>query len=1091
MAQHKGIDFAAFAGELRNYLTTLTETERQELLTAAENETPRLTLTDNALHKLGKPAETITYDELLQIHRSGEVRGRLFRQAEKLQMPAVWLTSNGFRPDTEDWAKWNGGFLIDLDLIDKRHRPDNCADIIATLKAALHRRMCRYDWYAWCNASASGTGLHIRTHSQTAGFLRLLECFTQSRGERYTTAEITRIGFYINLLHKYALCWRALLDCEEEMRVFGEQYGRQWLTDGIDCAMFKIAQCAIAAYDPDICANPGFRVSDFVHEVEQLDAGLIGQFLELPKVQRAQIFRTASKREQPAERRQTNERYVNILEGIDLSQLDKAAFEHYDKAYNETNERYKLYWMTEVYFYQYTGHNIEKTKAFCRYLFDHTSKSYRKMPDNIAHIATQNYYVSPEIRNIMDNVIRGVSDLRLKIDLAQQEITYHRTYILRSDEYVSKHLPSILADIPVGGVGVLCAGAGTGKTDAVMSLVEEATLFRDEQHRSNGVRMLVVEPYKSIVQSKFGRIGHLAELLYEDRLFEGRKPVCVALVDKFFDIDLDKVHYDYIVVDESHLMLMSEYRAKCGLMMQRLMNTRHEGTRILLMSGTPVFEQQFFPDARYFRIDKEESRRKTFHLTCCRDACKRMYDDMAADIAAGKQIVYIVQSLDDADRIPPRLEACKPFGREIRCDRFFSNARTTDAANNLLHDHRVGDADIVFVSAVLSVGIDILEGSQVVFYSMNPLLTWVDIEQYGNRLRGCDITFNLYAPSPHTNPNLTYRDFALFRQPDTAASDEIILQKLNEEQNSPDRLMKMYDMSYFQQDNVTGTWRVVPILKEIHDRNGRWQRWSRQQSVTLECMKRLGYETTYNRHIKEKVTDEEAVREDARCRKRRSNAKYRFVRNLLDNESGLLRKISTEANTYCDIQHRDEVLIELVQTGETDTIYTCDTETMRIVYTFLLTCNRLGVPFDDGAAFIRSCMTRNNQISLPTIVHLTQRLYYNRCRKYRIPDIVKRVEMFGKECGDKITKGRYAELVGELTSIYFGHERMNNDRRTRDIFERFVKDYYQVKRIKRSEMLSFRRYDTTFENRHDVRGKWVELSELEELMNYLPVDADI
>lgn len=1074
-----GIDFAQLTGDVKEYFEQIVSDSARDEITAllALLRNRKIDLSQIKTHmtlgrsmrlKKGESAGTISFSELMQLHKTGMYGGAMYRNADKEKTPVVWLTDRGFRPEAEDWATWNGGFLIDLDLMDKTDLPENYPEIISELKKALHKRLCKYYWYAWSTSSYSGTGLHIRTHSEVALFKRLLGLFFEARGEKYDTAEIACIAFYLNLLHKYALCYKALMKCVKTTRQFGEQYDEAWLAKSIDGAMFKIAQCAVVAYDPAICVNPHFKAEDMVVEIGRFDKRLVSEFIALPRVQKTQMFRIGKNRTAGKDFRPlaTDEHYDNLLKDIDTSHLDKAAFAKVDKEYDTRNERYKLYWFTEVYFYQYTGHDRRQAQAFCSYLFDHASKSYRKLQSNMDHIAQKNYCINSEIKTIMDRVITGMPNLRMRMDIQTLDIRYEHVYHLDSGEYVSKYLNEILGLIPLGGIGVLAAGAGTGKTDAVMALAETPDMFPDLLHADNGIRILIIEPYKGIVISKFKRIEHMAELLYEDKRFCGERPVCVALVDKFLDIDLEKVHYDYIVIDESHLLAMSEYRAKCGLVMNKLKTRHYPATKILLMTGTPVFEQQFFPDAHYFRIDKEETRRKTVNITQCTDAYDRMCRDMIEDIAQGRKIIFIVKSLNQADSLPPRIEEFSTLGREIRYDRFFSRARNTEAAVNILNNRPLGDADVVFVSAVLSVGIDITQDKNVVFYTSHAL-SWLDIEQYGNRLRRCDITFNMYLAGNGANPQLRYSDFGYYRQRDREDRDEFILAKLNEEKYDPDHLLKEYGISYFLLNRITGCWESDPVLKKISEKHRQWQNWSRQLIVSSAYMERLGYEVNYNKHI-QKAAPRLSAQEESRIRKQRSNAKYRFVKELLNDHAAALREATYEAQQYFSIQYRPDTIICLSTEVEKDTIFTEDADTMKVIYAFLTVCSRLSIPFEGCIAFIRSQMSKNNQISLPQIVHLTHRLYYNRRPSSRIPELIGCMESFPQRYGEEITKAELADMVGELIETYYGHTNLCNDPKTQDNFERLIKHYYKIQKLKNSERYAFIRYDTTFEKEHDV-----------------------
>ena len=81
-------------------------------------------------------------------------------------------------------------------------------------------------------------------------------------------------------------------------------------------------------------------------------------------------------------------------------------------------------------------------------------------------------------------------------------------------------------------------------------------------------------------------------------------------IDKFAALNLMDIKasgFDYIFIDESHLLFQSEYRP---IMPKVIEMIKHTEVPIVLMSGTPSGELVFFPNAVHLKVIKKDLRKK-------------------------------------------------------------------------------------------------------------------------------------------------------------------------------------------------------------------------------------------------------------------------------------------------------------------------------------------------------------------------------------------------------------------------------------------------------------------------------------------------
>lgn len=154
---------------------------------------------------------------------------------------------------------------------------------------------------------------------------------------------------------------------------------------------------------------------------------------------------------------------------------------------------------------------------------------------------------------------------------------------IKKDQYLSDIQNDILSNLK--HITLLEAGAGYGKTEMIKRLEG---------------RVLLILPFTSTIKAKIEASAETSDWLYYygtkrptlDELFS-RNSMSMT-IDKFSRLnlqELDIANFDYIVLDESHLLFTSSYRNVMSPAIQRLANVK---TKVIMMTGTPTGEVLFF-----------------------------------------------------------------------------------------------------------------------------------------------------------------------------------------------------------------------------------------------------------------------------------------------------------------------------------------------------------------------------------------------------------------------------------------------------------------------------------------------------------------
>ena len=642
---------------------------------------------------------------------------------DKKSRKVVYSTSQVYRPvRAEAYNTWNGLQIFDLDIKDFA--------IAKQLKQIIFDKLNKYTWFLGVSTSSSGAGLHVWTKINV--------------GNDITTSK--EAEFICNYRHKYSFIYLILKDFASDLG-----YTEDDILKYMDMAMCKPQQGIFLAHDEDILLSTNFVDEELPYNVAaSLNDKYLACWLNDPVLE--EVFKKHEwfSKDNPVDDISINNVVFDADAECPVIVNNKRHYKH--------AQRWQLAnTLTALY-------GASKALGMMMSLCPHTPKN--ELAGDVKTAATHEKPVSKwaikelnsqfglEIRYNDTTSEQELSELAEKINkadavadptrivtdnMASNKVELH----LSATEYLSDIKDDIVKNL--GQITLIEAGAGYGKTEMVKRM---------------GGRVLMVLPFTSTIKSKI----EADEVLSQEWLYYygSKKPSfddfldttksMVMTPDKFANVSNNIIEYsnfDYIVLDESHLLFTSSYRPVMATCLEKLTMSQ---IPVIIMTGTPTGEMTFLQDIKHIRVQKEDNRIKKFDTTVCYSKNEQLIEitkAIAEDIKAGRKILFptnkgethvaiitaLVQQCLDAD----------DFGRKLNMFYYKKSNYGDDAMDDINFSQTVGDNDIIFCTNYLSVGVDIKDKGQFSVY-FDEMWIAQDIEQFANRLRGNDLYVKLYLP---------------------------------------------------------------------------------------------------------------------------------------------------------------------------------------------------------------------------------------------------------------------------------------------------------------------------------------------------------
>jgi hypothetical protein len=781
----------------------------------------QITIGDGYKMPVGSPCQLGTLKDMLHIVID-PANEKLVKDKRKI----VFSNSAGTRLAGKDaFAKWNGFQTIDLDIKD--------AIQAARLKNHIFERLHKCNWFLGVAFSSSGKGLHVWTKI----------CVPED-----DDIAKKKLLYMINFRHKYSYVYLALMSATELFN-FSKDDILKWM----DLSMGRPQQGSLLGYDKDPRINSGF-FEDFIY-VNFDNVKDIGHpdidWVTYPDLK--EIFK----------RWEWFEDEDGTKDDLAINVVDKEGPENPNdviKVHYKHFERWRLA-NTLVRLFD-TENNYQNGYRYLRMICSNAIKDKELLADCIT-AARHKKPIDPWAVQRLNSQHGFKIKLKITDDsfdgseiLSSAEQAGNPTLIRESPRRIDFHLTKdeylghIRNDIlnSTTGITLLEAGPGLGKTEMVKQLVRD------------GKRIVMVMPFTSTIKSKVENDDKWYFSYGNRKPRLDAAPGLALTIDKFSRMsimDIKTAGYDYIFIDESHLMFLSEYRPIMSKVVDLIKNSE---VPIIMMSGTPCGELVFFPDATHIHVVKDDNRKKVFRINMVESPSDLMFHmcrQMAKDIVEKRRILFPTNA---GTLYSKQIEAAVNYF--LRNDhqifepinlKYYKKANIGEQfMDDVNFEKTIKDVQILLCSNYLSVGVDVLDRFEFSIYFADLILPH-EIDQFCNRLRKNDLYANLYVAKNDAEGNTRslskYKPLNFKLNDDEITTVHSILQLCNDmiarnpieyKYNSLISSI-IYDNKYIEYNNVENKYFLNETAYKVIQFERKYRDYAQQLPIIIAGMKAYGY----------------------------------------------------------------------------------------------------------------------------------------------------------------------------------------------------------------------------------------------------------
>ena len=751
----------------------------------------------------------------------------VYAATDKTKRKVVFSTASSNRPVGDiAYGMWNGLQIIDLDIKD--------AELADKLKPVLFEEFKKYNWFLGVCKSASQKSLHVWTK------ISPISIELKNR----------RVEYFCNFRHKFSYVYIILVKYAKQFN-----YDPEIIKNFLDMAMAKPQQGIFISSDTALL-NTNFRdlrldvnfESAFDNGVESVD------WIGHPALK--DIFAKLEWFNNESFNKETNVEVENVYNLAERDNSKARGPRHYKHAqrWQLANTLNKLYGSEEAVKILI---DICKDTPASELKGDVKTASLHDKPLSIWAVEELNkrHGFKIEIKgsdtykeeiNKIDEKIKNADVREDPLKTLNDNTKLVRLH-LNKDQFLGHIKDDIIKNL--AHITLLEAGAGYGKTEMIKALK---------------ARTLLILPFTSTIKAKIEADEATKDWLY---YYGSKKPTLEELlsdksmtmtIDKFSRlnvVELDTAGFEYIVIDESHLLFTSSYREVMSPCIQRLANCK---AKVIMMTGTPTGEVIFFPNIAHIKVEKDDMRIKNFQLHLCPTKTEQtieMCKSIARDIVDGKKILhptnkgnlYFEQLIGVIKDELIRLG----YTKELK-HFYYKKSNTGEKSMDLVNNEKTfGDNNIIFCTSFLSVGVDICDKSTFSVYFNE---TWIpqDVEQFANRIRNNDLYVKMYLPKKKDGVPINYyytekldlgfnKEELLTVRDFTRTCNDMLERNANEPKYNPMIQSMITTNKYLRYDENDCKYYIDETTYKLQIFEDRYNEYSKQLEVFLNGMKYYGY----------------------------------------------------------------------------------------------------------------------------------------------------------------------------------------------------------------------------------------------------------
>lgn len=688
---------------------------------------------------------------------------------DKEKRQQIYMTYDGTRPGVDEYYKWNGLQIYDLDL--KNWIKEDGGNI-DELKQSIHNMLVEFNWYLWICKSASGKGLHIYTKIAPP-----FHIFTEIKNNEYVSKYIHRVNYLTKRQVINDILFRlhkiksnnikfGILDYGYPINENGELTGMNFHNKYLDNIVSRITAGIRLSFDLEPLINNNFLDLpigfDLLRTIDGLDENNIKKIFNINNTDSND--KTYNTLLNDINDNLAFENYTEWLNGraaekdaiIDLSKfegmvnlstdldeikvLNKSSI-NYVTRYNICNTLASFFGkeglpLAHIILDSEGSKNVGEINSFYS-----CAISNRKEPTKLGIELLKKHGI---IKSIKEELVQEITktykhELTEKINqvLINDEIKY--SYNLSDNQYLSDLQENLEKDISGEYVNFIMSPAGSGKTNYILNLARQ------------GKKIMLVLPYISIIQNKVESDKELRkyfDIYYGNadikNMNDGRN--IVTTFDKLSRANYEKISrmFDYIFIDEEHLIYISSYRIDTTSNVIKkikdlyyISNNDPFAAKIVMLTGTPIGHEQFFSNVANVINVSKKSHKKTMEFLICDDnldALTRMSLNISELLKDGYTLMIPTNKGElYTEKLMGMIEYL--LNRTVKYG-YYKRSNMEQEICQLINEHTtVGDYEIIFCSNYLSVGVDINDKDKKFASIYLGNFSAYEIEQFNARIR--------------------------------------------------------------------------------------------------------------------------------------------------------------------------------------------------------------------------------------------------------------------------------------------------------------------------------------------------------------------